>query len=88
MWLDKAIIAIDTKGDHLIKEAAGHKIFSLDKVGSGEDVVIRLVTKGTWSKEVTKTGNNGYTVWKLVNGKVQPIHADSIAGAVQECFKL
>ena len=87
VWVDKAIIAIDTKGDHLIKEDSGRKLFHIKKTGTGFDLFIRLVTRGTWDDRVEKTNGTGFTVWALRNGKPHPIHADSVNNAVQVCFR-
>ena len=45
-WTEKTVVAIDTKGDHLITEDAGRKLFFIEKVEDGPELVIRLVTKG------------------------------------------
>jgi hypothetical protein len=41
-WTDKTAVAIDTKGDHLITEDAGRKLFYIEKVEDGPELVIRL----------------------------------------------
>jgi type III restriction enzyme len=87
VWVDKTIVAIDPKGDHLIVEAAGRKLFFIDKIGSGFDLVIRLVTKGTWSEDFERNDYSGYTAWVLRNGKPHPLHADNINEAVSYCLR-
>lgn len=87
VWVDKRIIAIDPKGDHLIKEDAGRKLFFVEKVGEGFEVVIRLVTQGTWNDRIDKTNHLGFTVWTLRNGKPYPTHAENISEAVQLCLQ-
>ncbi len=84
---NQEIMAIDTKGDHLIVEDAGKKLFYLNKVGDGPNVSIRLVTKGTWNKSVEKENNNGFTVWKLKQGKAHPFCHTTMTDAVSECLK-
>jgi type III restriction enzyme len=88
VWVDKAIIAIDTKGDHLIVEDAGRKLFYINKTGTGSDLIIHLVTRGTWNDRIEKTDAIGFTVWGLKQGKPHPIHADSVNEAVQLCLRL
>ncbi|MEA4950483.1 MAG: DEAD/DEAH box helicase family protein, partial [Petrimonas sp.] len=78
IWVNKKIVAIDTKGDHLIVGDAARKLFSILKYGKGSDLVIRLVTEGEWSSEIKKIGKNGYTVWGLKNGKVVGHHSTTI----------
>jgi len=62
VWVDKDIIAIDTKGDHLIVEDASKKLFFIKKVGSGPDLSIRLVTRGKWNDKIEKINSTGFTV--------------------------
>ena len=78
----QAIAAIDTKGDHLIVEDAGRKLLFVNKVGSGPDLMIRLVTQGKWNDRFEKLGREGYSVWSLRNGKPHPVHVDNAAKAV------
>lgn len=87
IWTDKEIIAIDTKGDHLIVEDAGKKLFHVTKIGKGPDLIIRLVTRGKWNESIEKIDKAGYTVWSLKNGKPHPNHADNVTDAVQLCLR-
>ncbi|MFZ1746161.1 MAG: DEAD/DEAH box helicase family protein [Nitrospirales bacterium] len=87
VWVDKRIIAIDPKGDHLIKEDAGRKLFFVEQVGTGSEVVIRLVTQGTWTDKIDKTNKLGFTVWTLRNGKPHPAHANNVSEAIQLCLQ-
>jgi type III restriction enzyme len=90
VWGDKVVVAIDTKGDHLIVEDAGRKLFFIESTGRGTKLTIRLVTQGQWhakSGEIGKlAGSDGYSVWSLKNGKPHPVHCRNIAAAVQACF--
>lgn len=88
VWAKNAIIAIDPKGDHLITEDAGRKLFYIDKVGKGPALKIRLVTQGKWRKDITKENNQGYTVWLLKHGKPFPIPCVTADEAVKECLKV
>lgn len=88
VWSGKtAIFAIDTKGDHLIKEDSARKLFYVKKLGKGPDVFVRLVTKGEWNSQIQKIGSSGYTVWILRNGAVHPIKANDVSEAVQICLR-
>ncbi len=90
VWGDKVVVAIDTKGDHLIVEDAGRKLFYIESTGRGTKLTIRLVTQGQWhakSGEIGKiAGSDGYSVWSLKNGKPHPVHCRNIAATVQACF--
>lgn len=87
VWVDKGIVAIDTKGDHLIFQDAGRKLFSIDKIGSGPDLTIKLVTEGKWNEQREKIGSEGFTVWIMRHGKPHPLPASSMADAVTLCLK-
>jgi type III restriction enzyme len=92
VWADsKNIVAIDTKGDHLIVEDAGRKLFHIEAVAAGPKVTIRLVTEGHWgvvngmpSKE---RGKVGFTVWSLKQGKLHPTASKDAASAALACLK-
>ena len=86
VWSNEAIVAIDTKGDHLISQDSATKLFHLDSVGPGKPVKIRLVTEGKWDDERTKNGAQGYTVWVLKNGKVKPVWCENVEFAVSVCL--
>lgn len=90
VWLEKekAIIAIDTKGDHLIVEDASRKLFHIDKSGSGPDLLIRLVTRGSWNDRFEKVNSSGFTVWILRNGKPHPLFAENVQKAVALCLRV
>lgn len=85
IWVDNKIVAIDTKGDHLIATDAGHKLLSIEKDGDTE-VLIRLVTKGEWdSSFIKKPSSTGFTVWKLKSGKPTPVYCSNVTEAVKQC---
>jgi type III restriction enzyme len=91
VWTDKTVVAIDTKGDHLITEDAGRKLFFIDKMEEGPELVIRLVTRGEW--QVANgvygklSGSPGFTVWALRQGKPHPTHCDTIGEVAQLCLR-
>ena len=90
VWVDKKhVVAIDTKGDHLIVEDAGRKLFHIEAVAPGAKVSIRLVTEGHWRVNGTPTkekGKSGYTVWELKQGKLHPIPCKDAAAAALACL--
>jgi type III restriction enzyme len=87
VWVDKQIVAIDTKGEHLIVEDAGRKLFNIRKIGSGADVIVRLVTLGEWNRDIERVDVSGYTVWSIKNGKPYPLHAKHGRQAVEYCLR-
>jgi type III restriction enzyme len=91
VWVDKFIVAIDTKGDHLITEDAGRKLFQIEQIGDGAKIVIRLVTAGKWAAPngipVKEGKSTGFTVWFLKNGKLHPEHHEDVLKAAKACLK-
>lgn len=88
VWPAKKIIAIDTKGDHLIVGDAARKLFTITKYGKGLDLVIRLVTSGEWTNDIKKIGKSGYTVWETKNGKIVGHFVSSLKDCVLQCLKI
>jgi type III restriction enzyme len=83
VWPDKKhIVAIDTKGDHLIVEDAGRKLFHIEAVAPGPKVSIRLVTEGHWGvvngTPNKQRGKSGYTVWSIKQAISFGIRSDPI----------
>lgn len=86
IWSKENVLAIDTKGDHLILEAASQKLFAIRRIGKGPNLLIRFVTAGEWSSDIKKLNNVGYTVWKLKSGRSTPMHCKDINQTVKECL--
>lgn len=89
VWSDKYVVAIDTKGDHLIVQDAMRKLFHIKKIGDGPELVIRLVTRGEWNaRDFEKTSDLGFTVWSLKQGKLHALHCNSATKAAEACMML
>jgi type III restriction enzyme len=91
VWVDsKHIVAIDTKGDHLIVEDAGRKLFHIDAVSPGPKVAIRLVTDGHWNvtngQPNKEKGKSGFTVWSLKQGRLHATPCKNAATAAVACL--
>ncbi|WP_156143001.1 hypothetical protein [Sphingomonas sp. Ant H11] len=87
VWIDKAVVAIDTKGDHLLTEASVGKLFDIDTLGEPAKVVLRLISEGESealpSGQINKVGKLGFTVWSWKNGRLLGIHAPDEKAAVK-----
>lgn len=87
VWVDKVVIAIDTKGDHLLMEASLSKLFDIDTLGEPAKVLLRLVSSGethaTASGQFNNVSKLGYTVWSWKNGKLHGVHAPDELEAVK-----
>lgn len=91
LWADaKHVVAIDTKGDHLIVEDAGRKLFHIDAVSPGAVLSVRLVTEGHWTvtggMPSKLKGKAGFTVWNLKQGKLHPNLCADAAVAAKACL--
>ncbi|MCJ2113453.1 hypothetical protein MKK64_19970 [Methylobacterium sp. E-025] len=74
VWVDRTVVAIDTKGKHVLSEDVRRKLFDINGTGERPRVVLRLVSQGTWSisaaGQVSQQGKVGYTVWRWANGRL------------------
>lgn len=79
VWVDKRVVAIDTKGDHLLTDATVGKLFDIDTLGEPAKVVLRLISQGETqvspSGQMNKLSKVGLTVWSWKNGKLHGQHA-------------
>jgi type III restriction enzyme len=86
VWSDRHVFALDPKGDHLIVEDAARKLFSIEKVESGPDLVVRLITEGEWrirnAEFLKEPGSTGFTVWSLKQGKLRATPCRNASDAV------
>jgi type III restriction enzyme len=87
VWTPDAIFALDPKGDTLITKDSARKLFFIKKIGSGPELLIRLITEGKWDEYIKKVSAAGYTVWKLKHGKICPFHVVTVDEAVQVCLQ-
>lgn len=85
VWTEQAILALDTKGDHLIHTDTGRKLFYIEKACDGKDLVVKLISEKKYNKDEQVIDHNGYTVWMLKQGKVTPITCSTIREAVNIC---
>ena len=88
VWDDDEIYALDTKGNHLIIQDSERKLFFIDKAyDEGPDLLVRLISEKKYNSKGEIIDNKGYTVWKLKQGTVQPLHCDTLEDAVRMCLK-
>jgi type III restriction enzyme len=74
VWIDRMVVAIDTKGKHLLAEDSRRKLFEIDGTGERSRIVLRMISEGKWhlapGGQVGKHGPSGYTVWSWANGRL------------------
>lgn len=92
VWIDRTVVAIDTKGDHLLNEDARRKLFEIDGTGERARIVLRLISEGQWhvapGGQLGKRGDDGYTVWRWSNGRLNAIHCAGEREAVDAALTL
>ncbi len=86
VWHKGKVFCIDTKGTHLLAEAAARKLFDI-REDDKTRIRVRFVSEGKQSSLKAKPLPGGYTVWRLKNGVPTPFQVDSLAKAVAECLK-
>jgi type III restriction enzyme len=87
VWVERSVVAIDTKGDHLLNEDARRKLFDIHSTGERTRLALRIISEGYWniasSGQLGKKGPDGYTVWRWRNGKLSGAHCKSEKAAVE-----
>lgn len=87
VWSNNSIFALDTKGNHLIYEDRVRKLFNIEKIGHGKDLIIKLISEKKYNKKCKVIDQNGYTVWQLKQGLIAPITCSTIKDAVKICIE-
>ena len=85
VWTESAVLALDTKGSHLIHTDCVRKLFYLDKACDGKDLIIKLISEKKYKADGQVLDQNGYTVWQMKQGQVSPITCSTIKEAVNIC---
>lgn len=85
-WRKNVIYCVDTKGSHLLSEAASRKLFDIREDGKVR-LHVRFVSEGQQASIGGKAIKGGYTVWKAKLGQPTPIAVDSLDAAVAEALK-
>jgi type III restriction enzyme len=66
VWTVHRVICVDTKGGHLVREAAGRKLLHIRaKAGAERSLDVQFVSEGTWNAELLRESTDGYTRWGL-----------------------
>jgi type III restriction enzyme len=80
IWTSNRVICIDTKGGHLVREAAGRKLLHIKaKPGAERSLDVQFVSEGKWNNELFKESPDGYTQWGLNDeGKLKAKHFDGL----------
>jgi type III restriction enzyme len=84
LWVGSAVFCLDTKGEHLIESDAGRKLLGiLPAAGSETRVDVKLISRGRWDAERTRTSPDGYTLWGVRHdGKLNVGHFDDVPDVI------
>ncbi|REE02317.1 hypothetical protein [Citricoccus muralis] len=84
LWADNVVYCLETKGEHLIESDAGRKLLNvLPPKNSTTRVEVKLISRGRWDTERTRTSPDGYTLWGLRHdGKLNVTHFDAVEDLV------
>ena len=85
VWHDDDVLAVDTKGEHLLTEAAGRKLLN---VRPHKDVStqlhVRFVSRGKFSEKIEQQDRDGYTLWaRREDGTLSADHHPDMGSVVQ-----
>lgn len=80
VWTGTRVVCVDTKGGHLVREAAGRKLLNIKKkslIGPALDV--QFVSRGKLNAGLEQEGPDGFTLWGLSDeGKLKASHFGSL----------
>jgi len=69
VWDQDDVYAIDTKGGHLISEAAARKLLWIEPpAASATKIFVKLVAEGKWRPDATLVSSEGYSLWGIQPG--------------------
>lgn len=89
IWHNDDVIAVDTKGEHLLLEAAGRKLLNVrPSKGVTTRLSIRFVSKGKFNEQVQQEDREGYTLWsRREDGTLRADHHDTMTDVVSALIK-
>ncbi len=91
VWVDKSVVVIDTKGDHLLIEASASKLFEIEGAQKNKKIILKLISEGQSTISagtLLRQSKSGYTVWDWRNGRPNPIHCGDEKSAVDTALTL
>lgn len=86
VWTENEILALDTKGSHLIAEDSNRKLFYIEKACEGKELIIKLVSEKKYNERQEVIDTSGYTVWMVKQGTICPTTCSTLKDAVDICI--
>ncbi len=86
---DGLVLALDTKGEHILLEAAGRKLLNIrTPPGAPSTLAIHFVSEGRFNEQVQRKDKEGYTVWsRREDGTLRASHLaelDDVVASLME----
>lgn len=80
VWSGDDVFVIDTKGAHLLSEAATRKLLWIEPPRKAtERLFVKLVSVGKWKTDTTQETKDGYTLWGIKAGSGRTVkHFDDL----------
>ena len=80
VWSGKDVFVIDTKGGHLLPEAATRKLLWIETPRKATArLFVKLVSAGKWKADTTLVTQDGYTLWGIKAGSSRTVkHFDDL----------
>jgi len=88
VWKKQTVFALEPKGQHLLNEDAGRKLLAISQIGRGARVIVRIIAQGTWKDATEQTDVEGFTVFRLKDGKPFALPCKDIECAVLRALTL
>ncbi len=84
VWHNGDVLAVDTKGEHLLVEAAGRKLLNVrPHKDVSTELLVRFVSRGKFSEKIEQQDRDGYTLWfRREDGTLRADHHEDIASVV------
>ncbi len=85
IWRGDEVLAVDTKGEHLLLEASGRKLLSIRPAGGvPTTLAIHFVSKGKFNDKVQQLDTEGATLWsRREDGTLRAAHSSSVEDALK-----
>jgi len=84
VWTNERVLCVDTKGPHLVDDAARRKLLSVAPGAGGPRLDIQFVSEGKYDDKLTRRDSDGYTYWGLADdGSLRAVHFDDMQALVR-----
>jgi type III restriction enzyme len=89
VWKGQDVFAVETKGAHLLKEAAARKLLNIRAPrGAATRLLVRFLSEGTYNEKAEREAADGFTVWGFgANADRKVWHEPSLERAVRRILR-